>query len=182
MKRRQFIAGLGGAAAWPLVAQAQTTIPVIGYLHSSSFERRRDLLAVFLRSLAETGYGEGRNVAIEYRWADDRNERLPRLAADLVRRRVAVMVTPTTAATVAAKAATDTILIVFVSGADPIEIGLVSSLNRPGTNLTGMTIFGFEMAAKRLEMLHAFVPTTKLSPRANPGWPRLRPTRSASAC
>jgi putative tryptophan/tyrosine transport system substrate-binding protein len=150
--------------AWPVLVRAQqpAMVPVIGYLHSSSLERRRDLLAVFLRGLAETGYVEGCNVAIEYRWADDRNERLAGLAADLVRRRVAVMVTPTTAATLAAKAATDTIPIVFVSGADPVEIGLVSSLSRPRTNLTGMTIFGFEMAAKRLEMLHAFVPTATL--------------------
>jgi putative ABC transport system substrate-binding protein len=133
MLRREFIVGLGAAAAWRLAARAQQAMPVIGYLHSSSRESRRDYLAAFLRGLAETGYVEGRNVAIEYRWADDRNERLAGLADDLVRRRVAVIATPgATASTVAAKAATTTISIVFMTAADPVEIGLVPRLNRPG--------------------------------------------------
>jgi putative ABC transport system substrate-binding protein len=161
MKRRAFIAGLG-AVALPLAARAQQ-IPVVGYLHPGSLEARRDLVASFLRGLAETGFVEGRNVAIEYRWADDHIDRLPALAADLVRRQVAVIATPSiTAAARAAKAATQSIPIVFLVGSDPVQAGLVASLNRPGGNLTGVTVLGGELAPKRLEILHETVPSATL--------------------
>jgi putative tryptophan/tyrosine transport system substrate-binding protein len=169
VKRRELIAGLGSAAAWPVAAPAQPALPVIGFLHSSSFEARRDYLPMFLRGLAGTGYFEGRNVTMEYRWADDRNERLASLATELVRRRVAAMVTPTAGAALAAKAASQSIPIIFLVGADPVQIGLVRSLNRPGGNLTGIANLSAEMAAKRLEMLHAFVPTvTSIGHLTNP--------------
>jgi putative tryptophan/tyrosine transport system substrate-binding protein len=164
VRRREFIAGLGGVAAWPVVGLAQQLkMPVIGFLHAVSLEARGDYHASFLRGLVETGYVEGRNVAIEYRWGEDRNERLPSLAADLVRRQVAVIVVPSTAAAaLAAKAATQTIPIVFLTAADPVEIGLVASLNRPGGNITGVAILNGELAAKRLEMLHEMLPTATL--------------------
>jgi putative tryptophan/tyrosine transport system substrate-binding protein len=163
MRRREFIAGLGSAAATgPALAQ-QRAMPVIGYLHSSSREARRDSLAAFLRGLAESGFVEGRNVAVEYRWAEEHYERLPTLAADLVRRRVDVIASlSSTAATLAAKAATQDIPIVFTTATDPVEAGLVASLNRPGGNLTGVAVLNGELAAKRLEMLHEIAPATKL--------------------
>jgi putative ABC transport system substrate-binding protein len=163
MRRREFIAGLGSAAAWPLAARAQQpAVPVIGFLFSGSLEARRDDLAMFLRGLAETGYVEGRNVAIEYRWADNRTDRLPALAADLVRRKVAVIATFLTSSVIAARAATQDIPIVFLIGADPVQIGLVGSLNRPGGNLTGVVALGGETVAKCLEVLHETVPAATL--------------------
>jgi len=174
MRRREFIAGLGGAAAWPFAARAQgSSVPVIGYLSSGSLETRRDSLAIFLRSLVETGYVEGRNVTIEYRSADDHYDRLPALAADLVRRQVAVIYTAgSTAAALAAKAATQSIPIVFVVGSDPVQSGLVASLNRPGGNLTGVTVLQSELTAKRLEILHEVVPTaTLIAHLSNPANP-----------
>jgi putative ABC transport system substrate-binding protein len=163
MRRRDFIKGLGSAAAWPVMARAQPGMPVIGYLHNSSPQARNVMTAAFLKGLAETGFVEGRNVAIEHRWADENYERLPELAADLVRRRVDVIATPNiTAAALAAKAATSKIPIVFLTGADPVQVGLVNSLNRPGGNLTGVAILIGELIPKRLQLLREVVPTASL--------------------
>jgi len=164
MRRRDFITLLGGAApAWPLAGRAQPpAMPVIGFIHLTSLEQTREYLAAFHRGLGDTGYVEGKNVAIEYRWGEGQNDRLPTLVAELVRRPVSVLVTlESTNAALAAKAATRTIPIVFMQGADPVRIGLVSSLNRPGGNLTGINLFLTEVAGKRLELLLATVPRAK---------------------
>jgi putative tryptophan/tyrosine transport system substrate-binding protein len=159
MKRREFITLLGGAAAWPLGARAQQpAMPVIGLLDSQSRTFTDVVLPAFRQGLKDTGYVEGENVGIEYRWADNQIDRLPELAAELVRRRVAVIVAGGPPAARAAKAATTTTPIVFGVGDDPVKIGLVASLARPGGNLTGINFLAAELAAKRLELLRQMVP------------------------
>jgi putative ABC transport system substrate-binding protein len=163
MRRREFIKVIAwSAAVWPLPSRAQSTIPVIGFLNAASAGGYATQLAAFLKGLAETGYIDGRNVAIEYRWAENQNERLPALAADLVRRHVAAIAATTTPAALAAKAATTTIPIVFEVGGDPVRLGLVTNLSRPGGNVTGVSQLNVVVAQKRLELLHELIPTAKL--------------------
>jgi ABC-type uncharacterized transport system substrate-binding protein len=163
IERRKFLATLGGAAAaWPLAARAQqTVVPVVGFLRVTSHADSTHLVAAFQRGLRETGFIEGQNVAIEYRWAEGQDDRLAELAADLVRRRAAVIVGHSTAAQ-AAKAASSTTPIIFVVGNDPVRIGLVANLNRPGGNVTGVTFTTFDVTAKRLGQLHELVPRAEL--------------------
>jgi putative tryptophan/tyrosine transport system substrate-binding protein len=164
MRRRDFITKLGGAVAvWPLSARAQqSAMPVVGFLHGGSQEGYASTLTMFRQRLSETGYIEGKNVRIDYRWANAQYDLLPPLAADLVRRNVAVLVAVTPVAALAAKHATTSIPIVFGIGSDPIRDKLVDSLNRPNGNITGATVFSNFVSAKRFELLHQLVPNAKM--------------------
>jgi putative tryptophan/tyrosine transport system substrate-binding protein len=170
VRRRDFIAGLGGAAAWPSAARAQQPLPLVGFLNAASLDLFAHVVSAFGLGLKQTGYEEQRNVTIEYRWADSRYDRLPGLAADLVDRRVSVIATGSNVnAALAAKAATTTIPIVFLTGADPVKEGLVASLNRPGGNLTGITTLNVEITPKRVEVLREVLPhTTAIAVLFNP--------------
>jgi putative ABC transport system substrate-binding protein len=177
MRRREFIAGLGSAAALPVVARAQQrAMPLIGWLSAGSADDDyKNRIVPFLQGLMETGYVEGRNVEIEHRNAENQYDRLPALAADLIRRRVAVIVVSGTPAALAAKVATTTIPIVFSTGTDPVASGLVASLNRPGGNLTGSALLESELAPKRLQLLHELIPNAaRFGVLADPSFPDIQ--------
>ena len=183
MQRREFIRLLGGAVAvWPLAARAQqSALPVVGYISAASaqsYAQQRQLSA-FLKGLTEAGYVDGRDVTIEYRWAEDRIDRLPAMVADLVHRQVAVIATTTTPAALAAKVATTTIPIVFELGGDPVQLALVPSLNRPGSNVTGVTHTNQQLAPKRLQLLQELVPTASvMALLVSPAYPTVAETNT----
>jgi putative ABC transport system substrate-binding protein len=177
IQRRKFITGLGSAAAWPVVARAQqVAVPVIGYLGTQTADDDyKNVTLPFLQGLKETGYVDGQNVTIEYRWADNEYDRLPGLSADLVGRRVAVILASGSTGAVVAKATTTTIPIVFVAGVDPVASGLVSSLNRPGGNATGISNLNAELAPKRLQLLRQVIPDlTRFGFLADPAFPGIQ--------
>jgi putative ABC transport system substrate-binding protein len=170
VRRRQFITLLGGAAAWPVAARAQ--MPVIGFLNAASLDEYRPMMDAFHQGLQETGYVDGQNATIEYRWAEDHYDRLPALAADLVQQRVTVIAATTTPAALSAKAATSTVPIVFTTGGDPIQLGLIASLSRPGGNVTGSTQLSVEVGPKRLELARELFPgATTVALLVNPANP-----------
>jgi putative tryptophan/tyrosine transport system substrate-binding protein len=178
IRRREFITLIGGGAAtWPIAARAQqATMPVIGFLSGSSHADGAFFLAAFRQGVRETGYVEGQNVAIEYRWAQDQYDRLPDLAADLVRRQVAVIAARDTSSAIAAKAATTTIPIVFASGGDPVKLGLVASLNQAGGNVTGVAFLTTELGTKRLGLLHELLPGAgRIGVLVEPNFPTTEP-------
>jgi ABC-type uncharacterized transport system substrate-binding protein len=179
MRRRSLLTLLGGAAAaWPLAARAQqqAAMPVVGLLNGNSPGVDADYLSAFRQGLNDTGYVEHRNVGIEYRWAEDQYDRLPAMAADLVLRQVAVIQTTPTAAALAAKASTTRVPIVFLTASDPVQVGLVASLNRPGGNVTGATFYAAQLASKQLQLLHELVPRAVLiGVLMNPNAPNTAP-------
>ena len=183
MRRRAFIAGLGSAALWPLVVQAQQpVIPIVGFLNSQSAQNYQRQLAAFLDGLAEAGYVDGRNVKIEYRWAENHSDWLPALIADLVEKKATVIAATSTPAALAAKAAKTTIPIVFETGFDPIQLGLVTNLNKPGENITGITQLNALVTPKRLELLHELVPKANVvGLLVNPANPTLSETETNGA-